>query len=215
MAPPLRWPDVAVDEYLEPGPIARALRASPDDRYLAWILPDASFNKGYLFTRQPSDWPALLIGRSVLFGLDDALGYSPIQLPRYWSYVRAINRLPVFYNASVIQLPRLEAPTPRRSVPDRPRRHPGREAPAAEALGRRTVETEGAYRLVEIEGSEPRVSVVPDWRVVPGAVAALGAVTAEASTRRCRPCSRAIPASSRWRGARPGPRRMRNDGPRT
>ena len=25
VAPPLRWPDVAVDEYLEPGPIARAL----------------------------------------------------------------------------------------------------------------------------------------------------------------------------------------------
>lgn len=179
VAPPLRWPDVAVDEYLEPGPIARALRASPDDRYLAWILPDASFNKGYLFTRQPSDWPALLIGRSVLFGLDDALGYSPIQLPRYWSYVRAINRLPVFYNASVIQLPRLEELRLLgvRSLIVRDVIRDGRLLPPG--LSGRTVETEGAYRLVEIEGSEPRVSVVPDWRVVPGAVAALGAVTAE------------------------------------
>jgi hypothetical protein len=179
IAPPLRWPDVAVDGYLEPGPIARALRGAPNDRYLAWIPPDAYFNKGYLFTRAASDWPALLIGRSVLFGLDDALGYSPIQLPRYWSYVRAINRLPVFYNASVIQVPKLEELRLLgvRYLIVRDVVRDGRLLPPG--LTGRTIETEGAYRLVEVEGSEPRVSVVPDWRVVPGAVAALEAVTAD------------------------------------
>jgi hypothetical protein len=179
IAPPLRWPDVAVDGYLEPGPIAQALQAAPNDRYLAWIPPDAYFNKGYLFTRAASDWPALLIGRSVLFGLDDALGYSPIQLPRYWSYVRAINRLPVFYNASVIQVPKLEELRLLgvRYLIVRDVVRDGRLLPPG--LTGRTIETEGAYRLVEIEGSEPRVSVVPDWRVVPDAVAALEAVTAD------------------------------------
>ncbi len=179
IAPPLRWPDVELDEYLEAGPIARALeRAAPDDRYLAWIPPDAYFNKGYLFTRQESDWPALLIGRSVLFELHDTLGYSPIQLPRYWSLIRAINRLPVFYNASVIQVPTLQELRLLgvRYLIVRDVLRDGRLLPPG--LSGRTVETEGAYRLVEIEGSQPRVSVVPDWDVVPDAVAALEVVTA-------------------------------------
>jgi hypothetical protein len=40
----------------------------------------------------------------------------------------------------------------------------------------RTVETEGAYRLVEIDDAEPRASVVPAWRVVGDDRAALAAV---------------------------------------
>ena len=79
VAAPLRWPDVDVHEYLSPGPIARALQRSgaSDGRYLAWIRPDAYFNKGYLFTRKESDWPALLIGRSVLFEVPDTLWATP------------------------------------------------------------------------------------------------------------------------------------------
>ncbi|HJS27096.1 MAG TPA: hypothetical protein VJ913_08230 [Actinomycetota bacterium] len=179
IAPPLRWPGVELDAYLERGAIARALEAAPNDRYLAWIPPDAYFNKGYLFTRNASDWPALLIGRSVLFGLRDALGYSPIQLPRYWSYIRSINRLPVFYNASVIQVPTLEdlRLLGARYLIVRDVVRDGRLLPPG--LSGRTVETEGAYRLVEVEGSQPRVSVVPDWQVVPDAIAALGSVGAD------------------------------------
>jgi hypothetical protein len=94
-------------------PRARSRRAVSETqrgrrrRYLAWIAADAQFNKGYLFTRKPPDWPALLIGRSVLFELPDTLGYSPVQIPGYWSYIHGINKLPVFYNASVIQVPTL------------------------------------------------------------------------------------------------------------
>ncbi|HZD78488.1 MAG TPA: hypothetical protein VE646_00395 [Actinomycetota bacterium] len=179
-AQPLRWPDVHLDEYLRPGPIARYLQEQPTEqgRYLAWIPPAAYFNKGYLFTQGPHDWPALLLGRALLFGLDDALGYSPIQLPRYWSYIRATNRNPVFYNASVIQLPDLAdvrllglryLVLPKGVVPTYPRR----DVPTVPG---HVVASEFGYDLYEVQGWEPRASVVPDPTRVDGGVAALDAV---------------------------------------
>jgi hypothetical protein len=172
VAAPLRWPDVDLNAYLEPGPIAQSIRRNgiAGGRYLAWFTPDAYFNKGYLFTRKPSDWPALLIGRSVLFELPDTLGYSPVQIPGYWSYIHGINRLPVFYNASVVQVPTLSEMrmlgaryliTRNETLP------PTLEGP--------TVAREGAYRLVEITGSEPRATLVPTWQVAPSNAAALDA----------------------------------------
>ncbi len=176
VAAPLRWPDVDVHEYLSPGPIARAIQRSggSDGRYLAWIRPDAYFNKGYLFTRKEFDWPALLIGRSVLFEVPDTLGYSPVQLPGYWAYVHDTNRLPVFYNAAVLQVPTL---TDLRLLGVRYLIVPqGITSPLPPGISGRTIETEGAYRLVEIDDAEPRVSVVPSWTVVSGERAALDAV---------------------------------------
>ena len=176
VAAPLRWPDVDVHEYLSPGPIARAIQRSggSDGRYLAWIRPDAYFNKGYLFTRKEFDWPALLIGRSVLFEVPDTLGYSPVQLPGYWAYVHDTNRFPVFYNAAVLQVPTL---TDLRLLGVRYLIVPqGITSPLPPGISGRTIETEGAYRLVEIDDAEPRVSVVPSWTVVSGERAALDAV---------------------------------------
>ena len=170
---PLRWPNVPLDQYLEPGPIARSLQAvGPNDgRYLAWIPPASVFNKGYLFTQRPDDWPALLLGRAIVFGLEDTLGYSPIQLPRYWSYIRATDRLPVFYNASVLQLPS-----------DEDVRLLGiRFVIAPEGLGLPpgligTLERrDQGYELFQLRGSQPRVSVVPHWTQTDG-VHALAAV---------------------------------------
>ena len=178
VAAPLRWPDVDVHEYLSPGPIARALQRSgvSDGRYLAWIRPDAYFNKGYLFTRKESDWPALLIGRSVLFEVPDALGYSPVQLPGYWAYIHATNRLPVFYNAAVIQVPTL---ADLRLLGARYLIVPqGIPSPLPRGVSGRTIETEGAYRLVEIDGAQPRASVVPSWRWSSDETSALDAVLA-------------------------------------
>lgn len=164
---PLRWPTVPLDRYLEPGPIAREIARLDRGRYLAWVPPAAYFNKGYLFTQREDDWPALLLGRAILFRLRDVLGYSPIQLPRYWSYVRATNRLPVFYNAAVIQ-----EPDPQDAwllgvrfliVPQ------GVEPP----LPGHALLTEDGYTLVELERWEPRVSVVTSWREVGSGVPAL------------------------------------------
>ena len=177
---PLRWPSVPLDNYREPGPIARTIagHAADDGRYLAWIPPAVNFNKGYLFTQGPNDWPALLLGRAIVFELHDALGYSPIQLPRYWSYIRATDDLPVFYNASVVQLPSMqdvwllgiryliEAKGVPPLVPDTQQR----------AVPGRVVASERGYHLIEVAGWQPRVSVVPAWTVARSGVQALHTV---------------------------------------
>ncbi len=180
----LRWPNTPLDAYLDPGPIARAIQRTGrnDGRYVAWIPPAAVFNKGYLFTQDRGDWPALLLGRAIVFGLRDALGYSPIQLNRYWSYIRATNRLPVFYNASVLQLPEIEDV---RLLGIRYLIVPEGVPPplAGEALA-----TEAGYDLYEVQGWQPRVSVVPDWRFVRSGVPALQTVL----TRGFDPAAQAI-----------------------
>ena len=170
---PLRWPEVPMDRYLEAGPIARYLQNRADEaRYLSWIPPAAYFNKGYLVSQKPGDWPALLLGRAVVFRLHDALGYSPIQLPRYWSYIRATNRLPVFYNAAVLQLPSLQDM----------RLLGVRYLIGAQGVGLppglsgSVVASERGYELYLVAGSEPRVSVVSKWTTVPGGVEALEAI---------------------------------------
>jgi hypothetical protein len=159
---PLRWPDVDLDVYLEPGRLARTIAERDDGRYLAWVPPAAYFNKGYLFSQDEADWPALLLGRAILFGLHDALGYSPIQVPRYWNYIRATDRLPVFYNAAVITVP---SPEDVRLLGVRFLIvHEGQELP--DDLRGDEIATEGGYRLIELDVAQPRVSVVPSWTAV-------------------------------------------------
>ena len=163
---PQRVPSIDLEAYLEPTPFARILARSPD-RYLSWVPPAAFYNKGYLFTQGERDWPALLLGRALLFGLHDALGYSPIQLPRYWSYIRATNDpLRVFYNASVIREPE---PVDIRLLGIRHLIvHVGQRLP--QAITGRVVEQDRGYLLLELdELAQPRASVVPVWREVDGA----------------------------------------------
>jgi hypothetical protein len=169
---PLKWPDVPLDRYLTPGPIAQEIASSGigDGRYVAWIQPAVYFNKGYLFTQDPADWPALLLGRAIVFRLPDVLGYSPIQLPRYWSYIRATDRLPVFYNASILQTPSEEDV---RLLGIRYLIVPEGVTPP---LAARPLLTEDGYTLVEVQGWERRVSVVPAWRSVSSGVPALRSV---------------------------------------
>ncbi|MFM8999067.1 MAG: hypothetical protein ACKOKE_03195, partial [Actinomycetota bacterium] len=172
---PLRWPDAPVDDLLRAGRIARTLRdRAGDDRYLAWVPPAAYFTKGYLFSQRPEDRPALLLGRSILFGLHDVLGYSPVQLPRYWAYLRATNDLPLFYNAAAIQVPK---PEDARLLgigwlilPE------GIEPPTG--LAGDIVAREGGFVLVRLEGAPPRASLVGRWSSVPDAASARAAVLA-------------------------------------
>ena len=202
-AQPLRWPKVPLGRYLTPGPIARTIagQGTDDGRYLAWIPPAAYFNKGYLFTQGPNDWPALLLGRAIVFRLNDVLGYSPIQLPRYWSYIRATDDLRVFYNASVINLPSMQNVwllgvrylIEANGIPlTQPNGEP--------IIPGHVVASERGYDLVEVTGWQPRVSVVPDWVDARSAVQALDAVLDPAFD----PGRRAIVEGTTSEGPSPG-----------
>ena len=160
--PVLRWPDVPQDEFLRPNAFVQMIRAQTADqgRYLTWVPPAAFFEKGYLYAQQPRDWPALMMNRGTLFSIPDVLGYNPVQLVRYWTYVRATDDQSVFYNASVINEPSLEdvrlMGVRYLIVPQ------GVDPPVA---GRVVVSTQG-YDLVDVYGWEPRASAVPAWTVV-------------------------------------------------
>jgi hypothetical protein len=162
---PLPLPRVDASAFVTPTAFVPRLAAT-HDRYLTWAPPASSFEKGYLFMQLEPDWPALAMERGTLFGAHDTLGYNPVQLQRYWDYIRLRSPLPVFYNASVIDVPTLRdvrllgirylvVPT-------------GIDPPLEVTL----VDREQGYDLVEVAGWQPRVSVVPNFRVVPSAVGA-------------------------------------------
>jgi hypothetical protein len=166
LAGPLRWPDVSVDDYTTPGPIARYLQTH-SGRYLTWAPEAVYFEKGYLFNQEEGDWPALTDGRGTLFGIEDALGYNPLQLPRYWSYVRATDDLSIFYNASVLQTPTLQNA---RLLGVRYLVVPQGLSPP---IAGRVVARQYGYDLYEVSGWQPQASLVPAWSAAPDAAGAL------------------------------------------
>lgn len=168
-AQPLPPPHLEAATYLTP-PASVTLLRRTTDRYLTWAPPAAYYDKGYLFMQDVKDYGALAMERGTLFEVRDTLGYNPVQLPRYWTYLRAANRLPMYYNAAVVALP-TESLTRLLgvrylTVPD------GVSAPLA---GHVVLDADG-YQLVELDGWEPRVSLPSGWRVTSDA-GALSAVT--------------------------------------
>ena len=158
---PLREPRQRIDDILRPGPIATYLRERAGaQRYLAWVPPDVYALRGYLLRQEPRDRPALLLGRAILLGLHDALGYSPVQLPRTWRYVRARDPLPVYYNASILQDPSMRdvrllgigfiVSPAGIALPD--------------SLTGPVVAREGGFVLTRLDGGQSRAVVVPRWR---------------------------------------------------
>jgi hypothetical protein len=171
----LRWPDAPESQFLRPTAFVRILRGT-QDRYLTWVQPAAVFEKGYLFAQQPRDWPALAMERGTLFGIHDVLGYNPVQLVRYWSFIRETNRLSVFYNASVINEPTLADV---RLLGVRYLIVPvGQELPPS--LTGVTIAKADGYDLIQVDGWEPRVSVVPSWTIARGPVAAFRGILSPA-----------------------------------
>ena len=156
----LEYPDLSEADFLRPTAFVDIIRDQPD-RYLTYAPPAASFDKGYLFTQRPQDWPALAMERGTLFGIPDVLGYNPVQLPRYWTYIRATNPttrsstthrvigLPTLQNVRLMGVRYLIVPTGVEAVPE------GRIVASADD-----------YDLVQVYGWEPRVSLVHTWTQV-------------------------------------------------
>jgi hypothetical protein len=156
---PLPLPRVDAAAFVRPTAFVPRLAATVD-RYLTWAPPAASFQKGYLFMQLEPDWPALAMERGTLFGARDVLGYNPVQLRRYWSYMRVRTPLPVYYNASVVDVPTL------RDVRLLGVRYLVVPTGITPPVGGSVVDRAQGYDLLEVDGWQPRVSVVPNFRVV-------------------------------------------------
>jgi hypothetical protein len=166
----LRYPELDEDAYLAVTPIVERLRAEPG-RFATWAPPAAAFEKGYLWMKSPDDWPALAPTRGSLFGVPDALGYNPVQLPRYWRYIRTTNELSVFYNASVLNVP---SPEDVRLLGLRYLVVPtGIDLP----VGGRVVEEANGYSLWELTDAQPLATLTDRIETVGGVGDALDAVT--------------------------------------
>src|SRR6266704_3869857 len=110
--------------------------------------------------------------RSVLFRLEDAQGYNPVQLGRYWTFVQAVSDQPMDYNAAFFPNP---PPVALTLLQVRYAISPGTEPPFE---GARMLAAPGPWSLWERAQATPRVQVVGDWKVVGSAQAALDAVLA-------------------------------------
>jgi hypothetical protein len=159
----LHRPSVDPAAYLAPGAIGRALiRArGSHGRYLTFDPDVARSWRGFLTDQDPASWPAYEIGRSILLGLEEIQGYSPLQLDRYWRLVRTVDTTPILYNAAVFQVapPQLLAIFGVRWVIT--------PAGAPRIEGTREVAAEGGYRLHEVKSFRPRASLVFRWARVP------------------------------------------------
>jgi hypothetical protein len=178
--------------YDTPGAIGRVLiRAHGDGgRYLTYDHKIALSNKGFLFHQAPYNWPAYASGRSVLFGINEIQGYSPVQLLRYWTFLRALDvEKPIYYNSATFQsegtnvrdLFALEWIIQRSSNPP--------------PEGATAVTTEGNWTLYRITDPAPRAELVPYWNVVSPAEA-LQFVLAPASDQRNTVVLERVPAAN-------------------
>jgi hypothetical protein len=162
---PIHPPAITPHAYLTPDAIGRELVAARGtfERYLTLDPTVFAGPKGFLGRQAPSFWPAYEDGRSILFGIDEIQGYSPLQLDRYWRLVRRVAQFPIFYNAATFQSLRPEViklfgvgwlilrsgqPPPLDATP---------------------IAEHGAFTLYQLTDAEPRASIVYDWtRVPPG-----------------------------------------------
>jgi hypothetical protein len=107
----------------------------------------------------------------MLFGLEEAQGYNPAQLLRYWTFVRAIDPKPMRYNAAgfiradpvtldLLQVAYLIQPTT--------------DPPAVP--GEVAVATEEKWILYRLPDPPPRASVLTAWSVARSASEALDAI---------------------------------------
>lgn len=163
---PLARPDIDVNAYLRPGPITQALKRS-ESRYISLDPVEAS-SRGYLTLQDPGHWGLMANQRAMLFGLHDAQGYNPVQLARYWGFVRAIVKRALAYNASFFGQPS--------STTVGLLQIGEAVVPAATVRRCCALAHEWRWNLYGSPNAPPRVTVVTSWRVVRDSGASLRVV---------------------------------------
>src|SRR5207247_5901026 len=76
-----------ISDYLRRGPVVTALREHPVGRYLV-LAPTRWGKTGYHVLQRRADWGLTATQRSMIDGLEEAQGYNPAQLLRYWTFTR-------------------------------------------------------------------------------------------------------------------------------
>jgi hypothetical protein len=168
-------PLVHAADYMREGALARAIADGGDGRYVTLSSKGQGKPGRRALLDDPKAWAALGDQRSILFQIPEAGGYNPIQLVRYWEFVRVLDHRHLPYNAAylvrpvppvaldLLQIRWLVAPT-----------ESGSGDPTA-----RLVANEGAWGLYQVASPAPRASVVAAWTVVASAGDARRAVTTE------------------------------------
>ena len=110
--------------------------------------------------------------RSMIFGLEEGQGYNPAQLPRYWTFTRAIDPKPMRYNAAgFIHADPLVLDLLQVAYLIQPRSDP----PAVP--GQVAVATEGTWVLYRLPQPSHRASVLTSWAIVSSPSEGLRAVS--------------------------------------
>jgi len=142
---PVASPRLRLDHYLDPKTIAATLERQDQGRYL-------TLGRGKVYDRASNDM--------LLFRNETTDGYGSIQLLRYWSYVRAVIRVPLEYHRAyfvqpteqvldLLQVAWLVAPA---GVAPRPEGTP--------------VSQQDGWILYRRQDAPPRVSVISSWSIV-------------------------------------------------
>jgi hypothetical protein len=172
---PLLRPDIEADAYVRAGPLVRDLQGAGTIRYVS-LDPSRSGTRGHLLSQAESDWGLMANHRSVLFRVEEAQGYNPVQSMRYWLFVRAAEPKRLRYNAAVfihptravldlLQIGLVVGPSSRPPLP-------GLEPVASEGewtlyrIPRIILRSSAGRTDIQISGPDPRASLVTDWEVV-------------------------------------------------
>jgi hypothetical protein len=158
----LAHPSHGVANYGTPGPIAAHIAASHDGRFLVI----GRLGEPSSLLRVPPD---LLQNQAMVLEIQDVGAYNPIQLLRYWTFVRAITGASIRYNAALFRRPEptvLDLMEVGFIVSGEHPPEPG-DAPVA---------GEDPWVLYRRAEQPPRASVLTSWRTVSGPDAALQAV---------------------------------------
>lgn len=172
---PLLRPNIDTDAYVRAGPLVRELQDAGTIRYVS-LDPSRSGTRGHLLSQSESDWGLMANHRSVLFRVEEAQGYNPVQLIRYWLFVRAAEPKKIRYNAAVfihptdavldlLQIGLVVGPSSFPPLPDL-------EPVTTEGdwtvyrLPRRILGSSAGKTDIQLAGPAPRASLITDWDVV-------------------------------------------------
>jgi hypothetical protein len=145
-------PHRKVSEYLTTGPIAGALQTF-EDRY-------TRLGGFRVEERDPPTGNGIVPNHALLFSNQNAAGYNPVQLLRYWSFVRASQHRTLEYSRAafgratppvaldLLQMGSIIAPEPIQEASSVP------------------ISAQGRWRLFRLAAAPPRVSLVGSWEVV-------------------------------------------------